>query len=47
MGRFYDDLINDQRNIDVLCDHGFVSAGSEIIVRKREGKVVVVRKVEA
>jgi membrane-bound serine protease (ClpP class) len=45
MGRFYDTIINDDRNADVICDHGFVAAGDPIIVRARRGSEIVVRKV--
>ncbi len=45
MGRFYDTIINDERNVDVISDHGFVSAGSEIIVKAKNGREIAVRKV--
>lgn len=44
MGRFYDTIINDDRNVDVICDHGFVAAGEAIIVRAKRGSEIVVRK---
>lgn len=40
---FRDEWINDARQIDVVCDRGFVTAGSEVIVREREGPRVIVR----
>lgn len=45
IGRFYDTIINDQRNIDVICDHGFVASGDAIVVRQKRGTEIVVRKV--
>jgi membrane-bound serine protease (ClpP class) len=45
MGRFYDTIINDDRNTDVICDHGFVAAGEAIIVRAKRGTEIIVRKV--
>ena len=43
VGAFRDDLINDFRNVDVVCDLGFVTAGSAVVVREKEGNRVVVR----
>jgi membrane-bound serine protease (ClpP class) len=45
VGRFFDPIINDNRNTDVICDAGFVRAGEGIVVRAHEGPVVVVRGV--
>lgn len=44
IGRFYDTIINDERNIDVISDHGFVASGEAIVVRSRRGNEVIVRK---
>jgi len=43
IGRFFDPLINDERNIDVISDAGYVEAGRPLVVRGREGSRVIVR----
>ncbi|MDB5326589.1 MAG: hypothetical protein JWM57_2158 [Phycisphaerales bacterium] len=40
---FFDPLINDDRTVDVTCDHGYVSANQPVVVRAKEGPRVVVR----
>lgn len=44
MARFFDSIINDDRNIDVISDHGFVAAGKQVVVRKKQGNEIVVRE---
>ncbi|HEY0008136.1 MAG TPA: hypothetical protein VGB55_05395, partial [Tepidisphaeraceae bacterium] len=41
--RFFDPIINDHRNVDVISDQGFVPAGRTVIVRRRQGSEIVVR----
>ncbi|MGC4032665.1 MAG: ATP-dependent Clp protease proteolytic subunit [Tepidisphaeraceae bacterium] len=43
VAQFYDPLINDVRPVDVICDSGYVEAGTQVAVRAREGLAVVVR----
>jgi membrane-bound serine protease (ClpP class) len=45
VGRFFDPIVNDHRNADVICDKGFVRAGTDIVVREREGPRIYVRPV--
>ena len=47
VARFFDPIINDDRNVDVVCDHGYVDDGRPVVVRSREGPRVIVRAVEA
>ncbi len=42
---FYDESVGDARITDVICDSGFVRAGTEVIVREVQGNRVVVRSV--
>jgi membrane-bound serine protease (ClpP class) len=42
---FFDDAIADARITDVVCDSGFVRAGTEVVVRETAGNRVVVRPV--
>lgn len=44
MGQFFDQIINDHRTIDVISDYGFMKAGDEIRVKRRDGMTVVVEK---
>lgn len=46
VARFYDTIVNDERNIDVVSDHGYVSAGRAVVVRHKEGNRIVVRQIE-
>ena len=43
VARFFDPLINDSRNVEVVSDAGFVPAGKPLIVRGREGSRIIVR----
>lgn len=43
--RFMDPSINDTRTIDVICDSGYVPAGSMIKVHEIAGSTIVVRKI--
>ncbi|MBC7782851.1 MAG: hypothetical protein H7144_03345 [Burkholderiales bacterium] len=45
MARFHDAIINDDRNTDVISDHGFVAAGSRILVKRKVGAEIVVREI--
>lgn len=45
MARFFDSIINDDRNIDVISDTGFVAAGKTVVVKKKQGSEIVVREV--
>jgi membrane-bound serine protease (ClpP class) len=40
---FFDPNINDLQTVDVVCDSGFVPAGTELVVREVHGNRVVVR----
>lgn len=42
---FRDPVLNDPRPVDVLCDEGFVPAGTRVVVHEFRGQVIVVRKV--
>lgn len=46
VARFFDSIINDDRNADVVSDHGYVVAGTRVVVRDKEGTRIVVRAVE-
>jgi len=45
VARFEDSVINDQRTVDVVCDHGYVKAGTSVVVRERQGPKVLVRAI--
>ncbi len=45
MGRFFDTIINDERNVDVICDTGFIVAGRKIVVKRKQGTEIIVREV--
>ncbi len=44
MGRFMDTIINDERNVDVISDHGFVAAGKKVVVKRKQGTEIIVRE---
>ncbi|HEX8340572.1 MAG TPA: hypothetical protein VF624_06645 [Tepidisphaeraceae bacterium] len=43
VARFYDPIVNDGRNADVISAYGFVRAGTPLAVHRREGPTVYVR----
>jgi membrane-bound serine protease (ClpP class) len=43
VARFYDPIVNDGRNADVICNYGFVSAGTALTVQRREGPSIYVK----
>ena len=45
VAQFFDPIVNDARPVDVVSDHGYVAAGTPLVVRHREGTRVVVRAV--
>ncbi len=45
VARFFDPIVNDQRNADVVSDHGYVVAGTRVVVRAKEGTRIVVRAI--
>lgn len=47
VARFFDPVINDERNVDVVSDLGLVTNGSSVVVRAKEGKRIVVRPAPA
>ena len=47
VARFFDPVINDERNVDVVSDLGLVTTGSSVVVRAKEGKRIVVRPAPA
>jgi len=42
--RFNDEALGGPRNVDVICDSGFIAAGSDVVVHEVSGSTVVVRK---
>lgn len=42
--QFHDPALNGVRNLDVVCDSGFIPAGSSVLVHEIQGSTVVVRK---
>ena len=42
--QFYDAALQGPRNVDVICDSGFIPAGSKVVVHEVLGSTLVVRK---
>lgn len=47
LAEFFDETTNDRRTVDVVCDCGYVSRGTAVIVRQIEGNRIVVRPEKA
>ncbi len=42
--QFQDPALGGKRNVDVICDSGFIAAGTKVIVHELQGSTVVVRR---
>jgi membrane-bound serine protease (ClpP class) len=47
VARFYDPIVNDGRNADVIGSYGFVPAGTPLVVQRREGPTIYVKADDA